>query len=92
VFRSDSLLPIQDKRSRVTSRTNKANVEKSLGFEISLLSVPEFHAIISEVANSIRWSVPRPQTETYWHNGRQYIVVAIGSAEHPAEFVALTVR
>jgi len=26
---------------------------------------------------------------TYLHNGRQYIVVAIGSAEHPAEFVAL---
>jgi quinoprotein glucose dehydrogenase len=26
---------------------------------------------------------------TYMHNGKQYIVVAIGSADHPAEFVAL---
>jgi quinoprotein glucose dehydrogenase len=29
---------------------------------------------------------------TYMHNGRQYIVVAIGAAEHPAEFIALTLR
>jgi hypothetical protein len=29
---------------------------------------------------------------TYMRNGRQYIVVAIGAAEHPAEFVALTLR
>lgn len=26
---------------------------------------------------------------TYMHNGKQYVVVAIGSGEHPAEFVAL---
>ena len=29
---------------------------------------------------------------TYMHKGKQYIVVAVGSAEHPAEFVALTLR
>ena len=26
---------------------------------------------------------------TYMHNGKQYIVVAIGGQQHPAEFVAL---
>ena len=26
---------------------------------------------------------------TYMHRGKQYIVVAIGSADHPPEFVAL---
>ena len=26
---------------------------------------------------------------TYMHNGKQYIVVAIGSSDHAAEFVAL---
>ena len=29
---------------------------------------------------------------TYMHNGKQYIVVAIGATGHPAEFVALTLR
>ncbi len=26
---------------------------------------------------------------TYLHDGRQYLVVAIGGIEHPAEFIAL---
>ncbi len=29
---------------------------------------------------------------SYVHDGRQYIVVAVGSTDHPAEFVALTLR
>ena len=29
---------------------------------------------------------------TYMHKGKQYIVIAIGSSEHPAEFVALALR
>jgi hypothetical protein len=28
---------------------------------------------------------------TYMYKGKQYIVVAIGGRDHPAEFVALTV-
>jgi quinoprotein glucose dehydrogenase len=27
---------------------------------------------------------------TYLHNGKQYLVMAIGSREHPAEFIALS--
>ena len=27
---------------------------------------------------------------TYMHKGKQYIVVAIGGRDHPAEFVALS--
>ena len=29
---------------------------------------------------------------TYMHDGRQYVVVAIGGGDHPAEWVALALR
>ncbi len=39
--------------------------------------------------------MPAPQTGspmTYQLNGKQYIIVAIGGADHPAEFVAYTLQ
>ena len=50
-----------------------------------------------KASGSVLWEMDLPAGTTgapmtYMHNGRQYIVVAIGAAEHPAEFVALTLR
>src|SRR3989442_1230472 len=56
----------------------------------------KFRAYV-KASGAVLWETELPAGTTaapmtYMHNGKQYIVVAIGATGHPAEFVALTLR
>jgi glucose dehydrogenase len=57
---------------------------------------PLFHAVDKRTGEHLGTvQLPAPTNAapmTYLHEGRQYIVVAIGSGQHPGSFVALRVR